>query len=135
MKFLNSSLLKVLVLTFIKTCLSVSVAAAQNSPIGVSADTPLAERCGPQSSSIVCVNKYASVMPYHFFRQASANGTYSPTTDDFRYTMVSKDTSFALVKDANFVVFDKDRGLKNVLGQNPIYEFMYDISDGAFNSC
>lgn len=56
-------------------------------------------------------------------------------TDDFRATMVPNDTSFGFVKDANFLLFDEERGLKEVLGKNSVYEFMFKIDDGELMVC
>lgn len=88
--------------------------------------SPLAQSCGPASSSVVCLNKYASVMPYHFYRQAS-NGTYEDTIGS---TVVGNDSSWQLVSQADFLVFDQQRGLE-VLGASPQYEFMFAVNDGA----
>ncbi|RFU35497.1 hypothetical protein B7463_g859, partial [Scytalidium lignicola] len=87
---------------------------------------PLAEGCGPTSSNIVCINKYGAVMPYHFFRPF-ATSTNVTTYGD---TSVPADPSFAQVKDADFLVFDKYRGLA-ALGPNPRYDFMFGPSDGV----
>lgn len=91
--------------------------------------SPLVETCGP-SSSILCVNKYASVMPYPFYRLTGVNGSYE---DTFASTNVPNDTSFGLVSNATFLVFDKERGLE-LLGSSPSYEFMFAVNDGEFSS-
>lgn len=88
--------------------------------------SPLVESCGP-SSAIACVNKYASVMPYPFYRAMGANDQ-----DTFPSTTVPNDTSFGLVSQADFLVFDKERGLE-LLGSNPSYEFMFKVNDGEFD--
>ncbi len=62
-------------------------------------------------------------MPYHFNRSIS-NGENDYNFED---TMVGNDTSFHLVKSADFVVFDKARGLK-LLGSNPSHEFVFKVS-------
>lgn len=72
------------------------------------------------------MNKYAAVMPYHFFRQPSTNGSYE---DTYASTSVPSDPSFSLVSKADFLVFDEQRGL-DLLGPNPSYEFMYKLNDG-----
>src|SRR5882724_6255833 len=89
--------------------------------------SPLAQTCGP-SSSVVCINKYASVMPYHFFREPSYNGSYE---DTYPSTQVPNDTSWGLVGKADFLVFDQARGL-DLLGSNPSYEYMFAVNDGRF---
>ena len=98
--------------------------AAQNLPVGV--DPPLAVTCGPSSANIVCIRRYASVMPYHFFRHRSP-----PDADvSFPATHVPNDTSFGLVGDADFLVFDRKRGLE-VLGSNPTYDKVFTVSDAV----
>jgi len=67
------------------------------------------------------MNKYASVMPYHFQRPA-AYGLYDPP---YGSTSVPNDTSFALVNSSDFLVFDRQRGLA-LLGPNPSYTYMFD---------
>jgi hypothetical protein len=89
--------------------------------------SPLARKCGP-SPSIVCMTKYASVMPYHFFRQPSDNGSYE---DIYPSTSVPSDPSFSLVGKADFLVFDEKRGL-DLLGPNPEYDFMFALNDGKW---
>jgi hypothetical protein len=88
--------------------------------------SPLVQSCGP-SSAIACVNKYAAVMPYHFYRQASTNGSYQ---DTYASTSVPNDTSFGLVSQADFLVFDQ-RGL-DLLGGAPSYEYVFAVNDGEF---
>lgn len=84
-------------------------------------DTPLAAKCGQGTkSSIVCINRYASVMPYHFFR--------APTNDSYD-SMISSvevaDKSWELVGKADFLVFDKKRGLE-MLGDNPEIDYPFE---------
>jgi len=86
---------------------------------------PLAESCNASLPKVVCINQYASVMPYHFFRAVS-NGTSQPT---FGSTSVPNDTSFGQVSSADFLVFDRKRGLE-LLGTNPSYEYVFHV-DGA----
>lgn len=66
------------------------------------------------------------MLPYHF------NLTTSSTTSitDFRNTSVPSDPSFELVADADFVVFDKARGLQ-YLGANPSYEYIFEVSNAV----
>lgn len=98
--------------------------ANANAPTAAS---PLVESCGP-SSAIVCVGKYASVLPYPFYRLTGVNGSYE---DTFPSTTVPNDTSFGLLSQADFVVFDRERGLE-LLGSRPSYEFMFAVNDGEF---
>jgi sugar lactone lactonase YvrE len=62
-------------------------------------------------------------MPYHFNRSISN----SENDYDFKDTVVGNDTSFNLVKSADFIVFDKARGLE-ILGPNPSHEFVFKVS-------
>jgi sugar lactone lactonase YvrE len=85
---------------------------------------PLANQCVQNSTSVICVNKYASVMPYHFNRTVS-NGT---ADYDFRNTTDGNATeSFDLMQNADFLVFDQKRGLQ-YLGANPSYEYVFEVS-------
>ncbi|KAH0290226.1 putative lactonohydrolase [Aureobasidium namibiae CBS 147.97] len=85
---------------------------------------PLVQHCGP--SNVVCVNRYAAVMPYHFFRPDSFNGTSIP----FSATSVPNDTSFSLLNNSNFIVYDRERGLA-ILGANPTYEKVFNVSEAV----
>lgn len=87
---------------------------------------PLVESCNASLPKVVCINQYASVMPYHFFRAVS-NGTSQPT---FGSTSVPNDTSFGLVSSADFLVFDRKRGLE-LLGTNPSYEYVFHVNDAV----
>src|ERR1700734_633366 len=65
----------------------------------------------------------AAVLPYHFNRSVSnANFDY-----DFRNTTDVNATSFHPALNADFLVFDKKRGLE-YLGSNPSYEFVFPVS-------
>lgn len=99
-------------------------ARAQNLPPGVT--SPLAKTCGPSSANVVCMDRYASVMPYHFFR-APSHGT---TDISFSQTSVPNDTSFSLVGKADFLIFDRQRGLE-MLGSNPTYDKVFTVSDAV----
>jgi hypothetical protein len=89
-----------------------------------SVQLPLVKDCGPSSADIVCVQRYASVMPYHFFREQD----YNKTDVQFGNTSIPNDPSFSKVYPADFVVFDEQRGL-NILGSNPTYEVMFQVTD------
>jgi hypothetical protein len=119
MKYIDSPQLSIV--PFISLLLN--LAAAQ--PPG--AVSPLAQTCGPTTSNIICVNKYASVIPYHFYRQADINGSYE---DTYGSTSVPNDTSFGLVSGADFLVFDQERGFK-LLGDSPSYDFMFLVGDAV----
>lgn len=49
---------------------------------------------------------------------------------DFRNTSVPSDSSFDLLTNASFVVFDRNRGLE-YLGSNPSYEFVFQVSEAV----
>ena len=80
----------------------------------------------PSIPGVLCVDRYASVIPYHFFR-AFSNGTKSPP---FASTTVPNDTSFANIIKADFLVFDQQRGLK-LLGPNPSYQYIFKVSNAV----
>lgn len=84
--------------------------------------SPLAQECNPSLPGVLCINKYASVMPYHFYREVYT-ATSEPTYGD---TSVPNDTSFAQVNNADFLVFDRQRGLE-LLGPKPSYEFVFKV--------
>ncbi|KAE8147257.1 hypothetical protein BDV25DRAFT_36282 [Aspergillus avenaceus] len=84
---------------------------------------PISEACGP---SLVCVNRYANVLPYHFYRNVTTMGNISSFSD----TRVANGSMLEEVKLADFLVFDKQRGFE-ILGPNPSYEFMFTVSDAV----
>ena len=83
----------------------------------------LTQLCSTSLPNVLCVSKYASVMPYHFLRTV-ANTTFRPT---FGSTSVPNDTSFEQVSNADFLVFDRKRGLE-LLGSNPSYEYIFHVN-------
>lgn len=95
-----------------------SLAAAQTGVV-----SPLVQQCGP--SNVQCINHYASVMPYHFFR----NDSTSDKLNEFAETDVP-DPSFAVLNDTDFVVFDRERGLE-LLGPNPQYDFVFALTEAV----
>jgi hypothetical protein len=96
---------------------------AQSLPPGVS--SPVAKTCGPSTANIVCIDRYASVLPYHFFRNRTVD---EPLT--FGSTSVPNDTSFGLVDEADFLVFDQARALE-LLGESPTYDFIFEVSEAV----
>ena len=90
----------------------------------VGTDEPLAEPCNASLPSVLCINKYAAVMPYHFFRAVDGPNNNSRP---FGTASVPKDSSFAQVSQADFLVFDKWRGL-DLLGPSPSYEYVFHVS-------
>ena len=95
-----------------------AIAVAQTGVI-----SPLAQVCNASLPAVLCVEKYAAVMPYHFFRP-TPNGTSTPT---FGSTFVPNDTSFGLVNQSDLLVFDRERGLE-LLGSSPSLEFVFNVS-------
>ena len=85
---------------------------------------PLAEPCRNGSlPRVLCINNYASVMPYPFFRpETSVQNDY-----DFADTSIPNDTSFALVNQSDFLVFDRERGLE-LLGPDPSFEVIFNVT-------
>ncbi|KJY02462.1 lactonohydrolase like protein [Zymoseptoria brevis] len=102
--------------------LPLALSSAQLFPGSV--QLPLVRECGPSSARIVCVERYASVMPYHFSREPIINDTEV----QFGNTSVPNDPSFGLVSSANFVVFDEERAL-DILGDSPTYEVVLNVSN------
>ncbi|KAE8354441.1 hypothetical protein BDV28DRAFT_83571 [Aspergillus coremiiformis] len=85
--------------------------------------TPVSQACG---SSVVCINHYANVLPYHFKRNVSTMDDVSTFGD----ISVTNSTVLNDVNSADFLVFDKERGLE-VLGANPSYTFMFAVSEAV----
>jgi len=74
--------------------------------------SPLAERCGPEGANVVCINHYASVMPENFLRKP-INNSFDPTQDlPFESTAIQGDESWQLAATADFLIFDRERGLE-----------------------
>jgi gluconolactonase len=94
---------------------------------------PVIEQCLnlANDSSVVCVNNYASVLPYPFIRATASNGS-DPENDTFVDTSVPSDNSFAKVADATFVVFDRERGL-DILGPAPKLERIFDTRNDSIH--
>lgn len=89
---------------------------------------PLAERCGPSSANIVCINHYSSVMPDDFYRKP-INNSFEPTQDPaYEATTLSGDPSWDLAAGADFLVFDRARGLE-LLGSAPKNEFRFTVAE------
>ncbi|KAF4553285.1 Hypothetical protein D9617_7g030120 [Elsinoe fawcettii] len=85
---------------------------------------PLAQQCGP--ANVQCINRYAAVMPYTFFR----NDSTSEKLTSFAETDVPNDPSFAILNDTDFLVFDRERGLE-LLGPNPQYDFVFPLTNAV----
>jgi hypothetical protein len=85
----------------------------------------VARACGPSTSKVVCLDRYASVLPYHFFRNDTVTNPLP-----FGSTSVPNDTSFGLVQDADFIVFDTPRAFQ-LLGEAPQYDFMFNVSSAV----
>ncbi|KAH9817387.1 SMP-30/Gluconolaconase/LRE-like region [Teratosphaeria destructans] len=75
------------------------------------------------SANVVVIDRYAAVLPYHYYRAPSAPGA----DIGFGETSVGNDSSFDLVATADFLVFDASRGLE-ALGPNPTYEVIFNVS-------
>lgn len=94
--------------------------------------TPLASRCAtlPTASDVACVNNYAAVLPLQFNRTIATTDAQLPT-DSFRLTSVP-DSSFELVRNATFIVFDEERG-SQILGSAPTYEFVFESRNDSIH--
>jgi hypothetical protein len=71
----------------------------------------VAVTCGPSTANIVCINRYGSLLPASFTRALDATSGYSSTN-------VPDDPSWSLVREADFVIFNKEWGL-DILGDAP----------------
>ncbi|KAJ2970342.1 hypothetical protein NUW58_g9727 [Xylaria curta] len=81
----------------------------------------LVDRCGDlQFPDVVCIDRYGTYMPGVFKREPS---------DTYRSTSI-QDPSFAVVKNAKFLVFDSERA-RGVLGSQPSVRNMFPVDDGA----
>lgn len=76
-----------------------------------------------QSRGVGTDKGQGAVLPYHFNRSISSNDA----DYDYRNTSVRNASTFDLLADANFVVFDRERGMQ-YLGEKPSYEFMFAVS-------
>ncbi|KAJ9273499.1 hypothetical protein DTO212C5_573 [Paecilomyces variotii] len=103
------------------TCPLFLIAGLVRAQTGIT--NPLTTKCGP---SVVCVNKYANVLPYHFFRNLSTSSDASTFGD----TTIANGTQLKDVQNASFLVFDHQRGLE-ILGSNPTYEFIFSVSNAV----
>lgn len=120
---------------------ALSTATGAQNPPGTT--EPLATYC-TSSKNVLCMNHYAAVLPYHFYR-------YVPTDSPVPYgdTIVgeppannqtavpasnhsSADNPFATgeVAKADFLIFDEKRG-KELLGKNPTNDFMFKVTDAV----
>ena len=77
----------------------------------------VASTCGPTTANITCVYRYGTVLPPSFERDADPTIGYTGTN-------VPDDLSWKLVQHADFVVFDKERGLE-ILGSSPKIQHRY----------
>ncbi|PYH95869.1 lactonohydrolase [Aspergillus ellipticus CBS 707.79] len=84
---------------------------------------PLFDDCGP---SVVCISRYGNVLPYHFYR----NVTTMNAVTTFGDTTVGSGNKLQDVKLADFIVYDREKGLK-ILGSNPSYEYVFAVSEAV----
>jgi hypothetical protein len=90
-------------------------------------ESALVEQCWPSAANIVCVDHYAAVLPGQFYR-ARPKKSYSPMEDPgFVETNIPDDPSLKRACNADFIVFDRQRGLE-VLGDEPTNEFMFSLA-------
>ncbi|KAI2624509.1 calcium-dependent phosphotriesterase [Xylaria nigripes] len=80
---------------------------SSNSSIG----SPVAFVCGPRTANVTCVNRYGSYLPPSFSRDPDPSVPYTGTN-------VPDDPSWQLVQNADFVLYDRQRGLE-ILGSSP----------------
>jgi hypothetical protein len=87
----------------------------------------LAEKCGPDTSKIVCINHYSAVMPGNFYRPPPPDSINPLDQASYAQTEIPDDPSWDLVGDADFIVYDRERGLE-ILGDSPTSEFALEIA-------
>lgn len=87
---------------------------------------PLVEECGPTTAKVVCINHYASVMPYHFYRNALSWEQFNE--DSIRTMTINSSAWSRLITPADFLVFDRERGFE-ILGDAPSYEFIFNVTN------
>lgn len=88
--------------------------AAGHSPratAGNSSRAPVAYTCGPKTAKVACLNRHGSFLPPSFSRDPDPGYGYADTK-------VPDDASWAIAQQADFILFDKERGLK-LLGSSP----------------
>lgn len=96
----------------------VSSASAIHARNSSTQNSPVAYACGPKTANVTCINRYQTVLPPSFSRDADPTVGYSGT-------LVPDDPSWAaLVPNADFVIFDKKRGLE-LLGASPKISHSY----------
>ena len=64
-----------------------------------------------KTARVTCINRYGSLLPGSFFRNPDPFTAYTGT-------VISEDPSWSLVQQADFVLFDRQRGLR-LLGPSP----------------
>lgn len=104
--------------------LAAAAAASPKFPLDDSSSSPfvnIARECVLPGT--VCLEKHAAKLPYPFFRDP-VNGTFFNSFGD---TEVPNDDSWDLVAEADFVIFDEQRG-REVLGEYPSVDFMFEVS-------
>lgn len=90
---------------------SVPGALAVNVPRTNNLTNQVARICGPTTANVTCVTRYGSYLPPSFSRNPDPSVAYTGTE-------VPDDSSWALVQNADFVLYDEQRGLE-VLGPCP----------------
>lgn len=106
--------------------LLLTMGALLSSPSLASTRKPLAEKCGPSTANIVCINGYSAVMPGKFERDRPPNSINPMDQHSYAQTNIPDDKSWGLVKDAHFIVYDRERGLE-ILGDKPTSELAFEI--------
>ncbi|KAI5924923.1 hypothetical protein F4810DRAFT_661972 [Camillea tinctor] len=92
---------------------SIVMRATSNSSIpgNSSSSSPMARVCGPNTANVTCLNRYGSLLPPSYSRDPDPSIGYTGAE-------VPDDSSWSLVQNADFVLFDEKRGLE-ILGSAP----------------
>ncbi|KAI4158272.1 MAG: hypothetical protein LQ342_007607 [Letrouitia transgressa] len=83
------------------------------------ASKPVVSKCGPSTADVVCLDRYGSVLPPSFSRDGNPAVGYAGTK-------VPDDSSWQLLANASFMIFDQKRGLE-ILGKSPKIEKVFNV--------
>lgn len=90
----------------------------------------LANKCpGYDTETVVCIERYASVLPLPFYRPSIIDNTPYNPANSFNGTTVA-DASFDPIYQATFLVFETARGTE-ILGPSPSLEVIFDAAPPA----
>ncbi|KAJ5106938.1 lactonohydrolase [Penicillium angulare] len=112
---------------FLASSAAILSANSDNTPQQVPSKGPLVEPCGPSTSKIFCVNGYSAVLPGNFYRGPPPDSINPLDQPSYAQTKVPNDSSWSLLRDADFIVYDRGRALP-ILGDSPTSELKFNIT-------